>query len=178
MSKVPSTIRDAIKDRLWELCDDLGWMALPDTERAQYYERWTRDPSIGGQLAHMMDPREVRVYIKDTLVKPYIRERLLTTVDEVWRLLGLSGSDIAVHTYIKPHGRRLQDGRIVSWGRSREWKSVLMAVFERGHDSSTYSPFGAVLVENGNTELERTRAMVRDAALRLGIEKLAWVEPQ
>lgn len=178
MSKVPTAIRDAIKDQLWEQCDDLGWMALPDTERAQYYERWTKDPELGGKLAHMMDPREVRVYIKDTLVKPYIRERLSTTTEEVWRLLGLSDSDIAVHAYIKPHGRRLRDGRIVSWGRSREWKSVLMAVFERGHMSPGYSPFGAVLVENGSTELQRTRAIVRDAASRLGIEKLAWVEQQ
>ncbi len=176
MSKVPTAIRDTIKDRLWELCDDLGWMALPDTERAQYYERWTKDPAIGGKLAHMMDPREVRVYIKDTLVKPYIRERLSTTTEEVWRLLGLTDSDIAVQAYIKPHGRRLQDGRIVSWGRSREWKSVLMAVFERGHTSPGFSAFGAVLVENGSTEHQRTRLIVRDAASRLGIEKLAWVE--
>lgn len=178
MSKIPTNIRDAIKDRLWALCDDLGWMALPDTERAQYYEQWTKDSSIGGQLAHLMDPRAVRVYIKDTLVKPYIRERLLENEGEAWRLLGLCDTDVAVHSYIKPHGRRLQDGRVISWGRSREWKAVLMAVFERGHEFPVYSTFGAVLVENGNTEAPRSRALIRDAATRLGIERIAWVEQQ
>lgn len=176
MMAIPTIIRDTLRDKLWAQCDDLGWMSLPDTERARYYELWTRDASIGGQLAHVMDPRKVRVYIKDSLVKPYVRERLSLNQAAVWRLLGLTSEDREVHIYIKPHGSRIEDGRVIGWGRSRDWKSVLMAVFERGRAQGSFSSFGVVLLESGKTETERSRGLVREAAQRLGIEKLAWLE--
>ena len=176
MTAIPTTVRDTLRDRLWAQCDDLGWMSLPDTERARYYELWTRDSSIGGQLAHVMDARKVRVYIKDSLVKPYVRARLSLNEAEVWRLLGLTSGDRAVHIYIKPHGRRTGDGRVIGWGRSRDWKSVLMAVFERGRAQTSFSSFGVVLLESGKTEAGQSRGLVREAAQRLGIEKLAWLE--
>jgi hypothetical protein len=176
MKGIPSAIRDALRDKLWKQCDDLGWMSLQDTERARYYELWTRDASIGGQLAHVMDARKVRVYIKDSLVKPYVRARLSLNESEVWRLLGLSDSDRVIHVFIKPHGRRLADGRVISWGRSRDWKSILMAVFERGRVQKSFSSFGVVLLESGKTEGDSSRNLVREAAQRLGIEKLAWLE--
>ena len=176
MTAIPTTVRDALRDKLWAQCDDLGWMSLQDTERARYYELWTRDESIGGQLAHVMDARKVRVYIKDSLVKPYVRARLSLNEAEVWRLLGLTSNDRVVHIYIKPHGRRTEDGRVIGWGRSRDWKSVLMAVFERGRAQQPFSSFGVVLLESGKTETDRMRSLVRDAAQRLGIDKLAWLE--
>lgn len=176
MTAIPTEIRDTLRDRLWEQCDDLGWMALQDIERARYYEQWTRDSTIGGQLAQIMDARKVRVYIKDSLVKPYVRARLSLNEAEVWRLLDLTSDDRAVQSYIKPHGRRLEDGRIISWGRSRDWKSVLMALFERSRATKSYSAFGVVLLESGKTEAEKSRSLVREAAALLRIEKLAWLE--
>jgi len=176
MTPIPAAIRDALRDKLWQQCDDLGWMSLQDTERAHYYELWTRDASIGGQLAHVMDARKVRVYIKDSLVKPYVRARLSLNEGEVWRLLGLTSMDRVVHVYIKPHGRRVEDGRVIGWGRSRDWKSVLMAVFERGRAQKSFTSFGVVLLESGKTEADRSRGLVREAAQRLGIGKLAWLE--
>lgn len=176
MTRIPTTLRDALRDQLWQQCDDLGWMSLQDVERARYYELWTRDTSIGGQLAHVMDARRVRVYIKDSLVKPYVRARLSLNEAEVWRLLGLTDEDRTVHAYIKPHGRRTEDGRVIGWGRSRDWKSILMAVFERGRAQRSFTSFGVVLLESGKTEADRSRNLVREAAQRLGIEKLAWLE--
>lgn len=173
---IPTAIRDALRDKLWQQCDDLGWMSLLDAERARHYELWTRDASIGGQLAHLMDARKVRVYIKDSLVKPYVRARLSVSEAGVWRMLGLTDFDRVVHVFIKPHGRRLEDGRVICWGRSRDWKSILMAVFERGRAQSSFSSFGAVLLESGKTETDHSRNLVREAAERLGINKLAWLE--
>jgi hypothetical protein len=176
MTNVPTAVRDSIRDKLWEQCDDLGWSSLSDQDRANLYEKWTRDPAIGGQLAHLMDARKVRVYIKDSLVKPYVRDRLSLSDADVWRLLGLTADCHVVQTFIKPHGRRLNDGKIVCWGRSRDWKSILMAAFERGQAIKTYSAFGVVLLESGKTDTDRARALVHDAASRLGIQKLAWLE--
>ena len=173
---VPDAIRDDIKARLWTAADSLRWSRLPDTDRAKQYELWTRDPEIGGRLGHFMDPRRVRVYIKDSVIGPYERSQLSRLESEVWRLLSFAAPGTAAECYIKPHGRRLRDGKIVCWGNSRDWKLILMAVFERAHARPGSETFGAVLVESGRTSEERRRRLIRDAASRLGIQELAWLD--
>ena len=173
---VPEEIRDGIRDKLWSTAAELGWSSLSDAERSRYYEQWTRDQTIGGQLAHFMDPRKVRVYIKDSLLKPYERARLLQTGDEVWRLIDVEQPASFAGTFIKPHGRRLHDGRVVCWGKSRDWKLILMSAFERGRATAEASAFAVVLVETGPTADKHRRALVSDAAACLGIAKLAWAE--
>ncbi len=173
---MPEDIRGGVRDKLWTTADDLGWSTLNDAERSRYYEKWTKDASIGGQLAHFMDPRKVRVYIKDSLIKPYERARLLATEAEIWPALGMVAPTEVAETFIKPHGCQLVDGRVVCWGKSRDWKLVLMAVFERGRSRHEGRPFGAALLETGKTPDESTRNLVKDAATRLGIEKLAWLD--
>jgi hypothetical protein len=172
---IPEPIRDRIRDRLWGIADEIGWSALSDAERARYYEMWTRDSDIGGQLGHFMDPRKVRVYIKDSLVKPYERNRLSLNEQDVWCSLSVQGPLAIAQRFIKPHGLRLDDGRVVCWGKSRDWKLILMAVFERGRGYGARA-FGAVLLESGKTSEESQRDLVREAAHRLGIEKLLWLE--
>ena len=173
---IPENIRNDAKVRLWAAADSLRWSTLPDSERAKYYELWTREPEIGGRLAHFMDPRKVRVYIKDSLVKPYERSRLSSLEDDVWRLLAFADPGSSAESYIKPHGRRLPDGKIVAWGNSRDWKLILMAVFERAHARPGYEAFGAVLLESGKTAEEHRRRLVRAAASGLGIRNLEWLE--
>ena len=173
---IPLAIRKEIRARVWSAADTLGWPTLTDVERANYYELWTRDPMIGGQLGHFMDPRKVRVYIKDSLIKPYERSRLSHCEGDVWRLLSLSNAAASSERYIKPHGRRLSDGKVVCWGKSRDWKFILMAVFERAHVHPGSCPFGAVLLESGRTTEDRKRRLIMDAARCLGIHKLAWLE--
>jgi len=104
---------------------------LNDAERARRYEQWSRDPEIGGALAHYMDARKVRVYIKDSLLKPYERARLSGTEHEILGRLGIPADSEVSRRYIKPHGIEFADGKVVCWGNSRDWKHVLMAMFER-----------------------------------------------
>ena len=171
---IPDAIRDDMKARLWAAADSLRWSTLPDTDRAKHYEIWTRDPAIGGRLGHFMDPRRVRVYIKDSLIKPYEFSRLSLLESDVWRLLSFPAPGRPAEHYIKPHGRRLRDGKIVCWGNSRDWKLILMAVFERAYARPGSEAFGAVLLESGRTSEEHRRRLVQEAASRLGIRKLAW----
>jgi hypothetical protein len=172
---LPEDIRDQIRDRLWVVAREIGWSELTDVERARYYEAWTRDPMIGGRLGHYMDPRKVRVYIKDSLLKPYERKRLLLTGDEVLQRLSIPATCNSVESFIKPHGRRLSDGRVICWGKSRDWKLILMAVFERAEQSAGARPFAAVLLESGKTLDESARLMIKEAARRLLIERLDWI---
>jgi hypothetical protein len=134
------------------------------------------DANIGGVLAHYMDPRKVRVYIKDSLLKPYERTRLSGTKERILTTLAVPMDAEVTTRYTKPHGIRFTDGRIVSWGNSRDWKSIIMAMFEREFTNPRSSAFAIVLIENGKTADDGVRAMVREAATRLRIERVEWID--
>ncbi len=174
--RLPDDVRDRLRDRIWSAADELGWSALNDQERSRQYEQWTRDPEIGGTLAHYMDPRKVRVYIKDSLLKPYERARLSGTEREILGRLGIPADSEVTTRYIKPHGILFADRKIVCWGNSRDWKLVLMAMFERAASHHESLSFGAVLHESGKTSAAATRVIVREAARRLGIERMEWID--
>lgn len=173
--KIPDDVRDRIRDLIWERATDLGWSELSDTERSRHYEQWTRETAIGGTLAHYMDPRKVRVYIKDSLLKPYERARVSGTEQDIRDVLGVDPLLKIVQRYIKPHGLRFVDGQLVAWGKSRDWKLILMAMYERAALSPGVAAFGTVLLESGNTADATTRDLVRGAATRLGIARLEWI---
>lgn len=173
---LPEEVRDDIRDRLWALADDLGWSGLGDGERAAYYEKWTKDATIGGRLGHFMDPRKVRVYIKDSLLKPYERRRLSLTEEDVWAAFGVTPSPVAKESFIKPHGRRLVDDQIVCWGKSRDWKHVLMAAFERMERPPKAVSASVALLESGKVMSAADRRLVELAASRLGVSQVKWIE--
>ncbi len=174
--RIPDDVRDRLREEIWSRADKLGWSALNDAERARRYEQWSREPEIGGALAHYMDARKVRVYIKDSLLKPYERARVSGTEREILGRLGIPADSEVARRYIKPHGIEFADGKLVSWGNSRDWKLVLMAMFERAASTPGSCAFGTVLLENGKTGDAVTRKLVRDAAARLGVERMEWID--
>jgi hypothetical protein len=174
--RIPDDVRDRLRDLIWARADKLGWSGLNDAERSRQYEQWTRDSEIGVTLAHYMDARKVRVYIKDSLLKPYERARLSGTEQQILGRLGIPAASEVAQRYIKPHGIAFADGKIVSWGNSRDWKFVLMAMFERAALRPGSTAHGTVLIENGKTGDAATRNLVREAASRLGIERMEWID--
>jgi hypothetical protein len=174
--KLPDDVRNRIRDLLWERANDLGWSGLSDVERSRYYEQWTREAAIGGALGHYLDPRKVRVYIKDSLLKAYERARVSGTERDILAVLGVDPTLEVVHRYIKPHGLRFIDGQTIAWGKSRDWKLILVAMYERTALNQGASSLGAVLLESGNTADDSRRILVRGAATRLGIARIEWIE--
>lgn len=171
---VPSSVRREIRERLWGEADRLNWSALSAADKSRYYSVWTETESIGGKLGHYMDPRKVRVYIKDTLLKSYAREASADPV-RVFRVLGLEGDVEIAKTFIKPHGCLLCNGRQIAWSKASDWKATLMALHERAFGES--EPYAAVLTEStAKFGLVAQRAVVESAAHKLGIRHLIWLD--
>lgn len=171
---VPEQIRSEIKEQLWAEADRLNWSALDSNQKSRYYLIWTETPAFGGRLSNYMDARKVRVYIKDTLLKPYTREASSNPA-MVRRVLNVPDDMGVQETSIKPHGIFLADGRHIVWSRASEWKATLMSLHERAFTSGV--PYAAVFTHSASRYSDPSqRAVVDDAANRLGVEVVRWLD--
>jgi hypothetical protein len=173
---VPDGVRQQLRETLGAIADQIGWLSLPSTDKSRQYEAWTRDPEIGGLIARFIPLGDVRVYLKDTLLKDFARHRLAD--DSVpRRVLGITPAAEVRRSYEKPHGRQLKDGRIISWGQASAWKAILMITYERAYGVRHLKPFGVALTHAvGTYKQPKTRQMVERAAHALGIERVVWLE--
>jgi len=174
---VPEQVRQQLKDKLWQTADQIGWLSLSPTDKSRHYENWTRDPEIGGLIAKFIPIGDVRVYLKDTLLKDFALQRL-GDGSTPCRVLGITERDKIAKKFVKPHGRQLQDGRIISWGRASAWKAILMATYERTYAEGKHAKaFGITLTHAvGRYKETKFRQMVERAAHELRIEKVVWLE--
>ena len=173
--RIPDPIRKGLREKLWTFADHLDWPRLNWYEKSAHYEAWTCDADVGGLLGNYMDQRQIRVYIKDTIMKGYVRSRQASTLAP-FGALGIASDSEVVEMHERPHGRRLKDGRVIVWGSADEWKLVLTAVHERSWGISGARPFAAVLMWCVGRYAEASvRAMVEDAARKLAIERLIWL---
>jgi hypothetical protein len=173
--RIPDPIRKGLRQKLWTIADQLDWPRLDWYEKSAQYEEWTRDSEVGGLLANYMDQRQIRVYIKDTIMKGYVRSRQAST-ERPFSAVGIDGEAEIAEAWERPHGRRLKDGRVVVWGNADDWKLVLTAVHERSWGINGARPFAAVLMfSTGKFAEASVRAMVQDAADKLKIERLVWL---
>lgn len=171
---LPDDVRDQLRERMWRIADEIDWLALGPTEKTQHYENWTKDPEVGGVLQRYMAVGQVRVYIKDSILKDYPRARRADQ-EKPFRMIGLDAKVDVTRVFVKPHGRLLSDGRIVCWGRAADWKAILLAVYERSFTILNARPHAAVLTESaGKFSDANVRAVVIEAAKRLGIKRLIW----
>ena len=173
--KVPDAVLRNMQEQLWAVADEVGWPTLSDVQKSAQYETWIRDDTIGGLLSRYLDHANVRVYLKDTIMKPYGRERIKEFAP-VSRLLGVPSGVKVAEVYIKPHGRRLADGKVICWGLSRDWKDILFAVFERAYLVRGGVPYAAVIMyPTGRCQQPHYRALIERAAELMGIEHLVWL---
>jgi len=176
MKLIPDHVRQGLRTRLWGIADEMGWARLGGAQKTAQYDVWAKDADVGGVLGRYMDQREVRVYIKDTVMKGYGR-RQLADPQQVLRILGLSGDASTTHCFERPHGRRLPDGRVVCWGNAADWKTVVTAIHERAYlaEFASYPGEAVLLAADGRFADVRFREMVEDAAKKLLIPKVHWI---
>lgn len=174
--RIPNVVRQGLRERLWARADELDWHRLNWFEKSAHYTAWTGSADVGGLLANYMDTRQVRVYIKDTVMKGYVRSRQAGAAAPL-RALGLRPDAAVVESWERPHGRLLADGKVIAWGNAEDWKLVVTAIHERAWGSAGSHPFGAVLLAaSGRYAEPSVREMVQDAASRLRIQQLAWID--
>ena len=171
---IPDDVRKMIKARLWEAAEVLDWDSLTAKEKAQHYSQWT-DSEIGRALATHMDARAVRVYIKDSLLKGFSRQKLNEHEGLILRILGRDKADV-VASFIKPHGFRFVDGSFVTWGRADDWKTVLGTTFERAHDYQDAQPVVVLFRAAPRYVRPSSRGLVEEAAKRLGMARCVWFD--
>ena len=172
---VPDSTRTSLKENLWRQADALGWAMLSPVHKSRHYDAWTRDPEIGGRLGRYIDHGKIRVYINDTLLKGIIRSQLAGS-ERPFRVLRIADSAAVTKTYTQPHGRLLDDGRLICWGRADDWKSILLALHERTFSAPDIRPYAAIfLFSSGRFFDDDVRRLVADAANKLGIEIVTWL---
>lgn len=164
----------AIKERLWTDADRLDWDSLGPNEKSRHYKQWT-DSDIGRTLAAHMDARGVRVYIKDTLLKDYGRQKLNSHEGLVLRVLDKPKSAV-VESFIKPHGFRFADGEFTAWGRADDWKSLLGALFERSYGCQDLKLSALMFRAAPRYVSASSREVVETAARRLGVSRCVWFD--
>ena len=171
---MPLEVRNDLRKLLWSRADRVGWMHISHIDKALLYEGWGREERVGGLLERYLDRRQVRVYLKDTLMKDYTRTRL---ADETrpFRVLGLTGTKVT-ERLTKPNGCVLDDGRIVCWGRATEWKTIVTSTFERSCANNRGAAGVVLMYATGRYMEPGIRAIVEEAARRLGVPRVIWLE--
>jgi len=170
-------IREKIKDKVWAKAQELGWEKISHSEKSKWYEKWSKDKDVGGVLSRYMDTRSIRVYIKDTLLRPYLRTCLEKSWEQVRLLLGAEAEGRTVVSRMeKPHGHILEGGLVICWGNSRDWKSLVISAYERAYALDKGIAYGVALLESEKRTDCQTKEMVSDLAVRLGIANIYWLE--
>lgn len=173
---VPKKVREAVRARVWKAADDAMWDSITNADKASHYDHWTDDPQVGGVLGRYIDKGQVRVYVKDTLLKDYAQEKLADAARPL-RVLRIPQTVAVAVEHRKPHGRTLVDGRVICWGRADDWRLILLALYERTYCREDLRPYAAVLMRaTGRFQEETFRSMVDSVGIKLGIEQIAWLD--
>lgn len=117
----------------------------------------------------------VRVYIKDTLLKGYGREKLNEHEGLVLRVLARDRDQVR-GSFIKPHGFRFSDASFVALGRADDWKSLLGALFERAYGVKDVISTAVIFRAAPRFVRHSSREMVESAAQRLGVGRCVWFD--
>lgn len=174
MNKIPLAIRKEIAARVWSAADTLNWLRLSDQEKSRHYETWLADPNVGGVLEQFLDQRNVRVYLKDSVIKPYSRERT-KDMPPVLAAIDVTNITSFKKEWIKPHGRILSDLRCICWGPANDWKTIVLSVCERAYHFPRAIPYAAVFIGPlGKMAQASEQRFVATVARKLGLKKLVW----
>lgn len=130
--ELPDDPRKDIIRRVREMADKADWCHLKIPEKSALYRQWVNDPTIGGELARLDGPDSVRVFLKDTVIKQYLKEKR-PVLKDLLKQMGLDCKHVTT-TYEKPEALLCDDGRLYTLAVAKEWRVAIFSAFERAHD--------------------------------------------
>lgn len=163
-----------VTNRLYKLADEADWVHLNINERKALYEQWTEDSEIGGSLRKIMEPNRVRVYIKDSILRSYTRNKR-PSLNGLLKSMSIECGDITKE-YIKPQAILCGSTDLYTLAVAKEWKMALMSAFEREAEIGNLKRNRVFFIEHTSRRFVDTsyRNLIEGAAKRLGIE-VQWI---
>lgn len=173
-------IKQVVSARVHAIADQVGWSHLTIEERRKHYEAWTNDENIGGLLGQVIDPNRVRVWLKDTVIKNYMKGKRPGVPTFLSRTGVPCGS--ILRTYIKPdavlceHADLFVRGNLFTLSVAKEWRVALMSAYERAVEITRIDRNIVFVIEHtsGRYTDQSYRDMISGAGAKLGVEVI-WV---
>lgn len=150
---LPERIKEDLVLEIYRKADELDWELLNNNQKTAQYRAWFEDPLVGGVLLRYNEERDIRVWLKDTLLKEYARaqegiginvkyvpRRFKGPQEVVSAALGSTWHYIPDTVEIKPnqcHATDDRDRRLVIWGtkagvRDLFWAALTASVTSGG----------------------------------------------
>lgn len=173
-------IKVAVTSRVHALADQLDWVYLTIEQRRRYYEAWTNDENIGGLLRQVIDANRVRVWLKDTVMKNYLKQRRPSITNFLSRTSVSCG--VILRSYRKPEAVLCEDTSLFEGGNlftltgAKEWRVALMSAYERAAEIKKPGRNILYIIEHtsGRFADESYRSLISGAGAKLGVE-VVWV---
>lgn len=74
-AKIPEKVRTNIRNVVYDLADEFGYMQKGRTENAVLMEQLIDNPAVGGVLKEFIPKERIKTYIKDAVLNRYAKER-------------------------------------------------------------------------------------------------------
>ena len=169
-----SDIKDTVTRKVRKLADKNDWSRLSIHARTKLYEEWTNDPEIGGALTRVMDANQVRVYLKDTVIRNYARSKRPELL-KLLNAMSIPCQDVSKR-YSRPTGVLCDNSSLYTLTVAKEWKNALMSAFERANEEGGITQNKLFIREHnaGRFVDASHRALIEAAAKRLDIN-VVWL---
>jgi len=167
-------VKKSITKLVHTIADNADWSHLTIPERQKYYEAWTSAPEIGGALGEVVGPNRVRVYLKDTIMKTYSKNKQP-------ELTGLLRSfsysfEVINNRYVKPIGMLCNGKDLYTISPAKEWKAAVLSAYERGYTINNIRENTVFFTNHtqGRFIDHDYRKLIEESATSLGV-KIIWV---
>lgn len=70
---LPAAVVNQLVTKMYRQADEAGWDSMVDSDKSRQYDRWLRDPEIGGVLAKFKPADAARAWLKDVAMRQYSR---------------------------------------------------------------------------------------------------------
>jgi hypothetical protein len=171
---VPAALKARLQDILFPIADAEDWMNASSERRTELCEEWEAREDVGGRIAARIGKKNVRQHIQFRIMRDYATARLDRSRGMVYGALGIPLDATVLESYVNPHGLCLVEYGVVTWGNAHNWKSLLMAQFERHFTlGKKVRNLGVVLFQGRLAYEEGEVEVVKAAARALGIDNVS-----